>query len=419
MEARKRGLAAATAAAAALALSAGLSACGDEDGEAELTAPGAPVNAAPASQRDARLDKLAVIGRPTYIAQPPGDTSHLYVTKKSGEIRVLEDEELIDEPFLDLSEQINAEGSEQGLFSIAFAPDYAESGLFYVVYNLDDNSVQVDEYRRDGDDPLKADPDSRRAIINAPHGKGERTQHNGGQLQFGPDGLLYISFGDGGPVMKEFVSNRAQQRSVLLGKILRIDPTPSGDLPYTIPADNPFVDRPGVRGEIYAYGLRNPYRFSFDSNGGLIIGDPGALDVEEIDYMPPGEAKGANFGWPHYEGNEIFLAKDPLELDPGKKPVFPIHSYSHDKGCSVIGGYVIRDPRLPQLDGRYIYGDACSGDIRTLIASPDGAREDKTTGLRLSPTETYGVVSFGQGTDRRIYAVSLNGGVYALNPKRK
>jgi glucose/arabinose dehydrogenase len=395
-----------------------LAACGGGGGDTTATTPTAPeVNPTPAADRVARLDRIAKIGQPTYITQPAGDSEHLFVTTKPGIIYVLDKGKLVQQPFLDLRELVNSEGSEQGMFSIAFAPDYAKSRRFYAAYNLEDNSVEVDEYERSDDNPLKADPDSRRQIINAPHGMGHRLQHNGGQLQFGPDGYLYIGLGDGGPVIKPFVSNRAQQRAVLLGKILRIDPLhPKGGLPYAIPADNPFVKEPDIRHEIYAYGLRNPYRYSFDSKtGALAIGDVGAAQVEEIDYVDKGGAKGANFGWPHFEGKRPFRTDYPLL---GTKDVtMPIFTYAHDRGCSVIGGFVIRDPRIPKLDGRYVYGDACSGDIRTLIPSPSGAKDDRSEGLRLSPAKVFGLVSFGEGSDGRIYAASFNGGVYALNPQ--
>ena len=419
MQADRRGTSVALAAAATAGLL--LASCGGGDGGGETTAVQAPpVNVLPPGKRVARLDRVAAVRQPTSVAQPPGNTNLLFVTTKYGQVLVLKHGKLHDQPFLDLSDKVNSTGSEQGMFEIAFAPDYSKSKRFYVSYSLPDNSVQVDEYKR-SDNAVVADPDSRRPIINASHGHGEREQHNGGELQFGPDGYLYIAFGDGGPVTKRFVSNRAQQPSVLLGKILRIDPlNPGGSsLPYAIPPDNPFIGRPGERPEIYAYGLRNPYRFSFDTKtGALLIGDPGAADVEEIDYEPKGEAKGKNFGWPHFEGNRPFRTDLQLNLNNGQPPEKPIHTYTHSSGCSVIGGYVIHDPRIPKLDGEYIYGDACSGDLRVLEPSADGATGDHSLGLRLSPTRLFGIVSFGRGSDERIYAASFSGGVYALNPEK-
>jgi glucose/arabinose dehydrogenase len=411
LEARTRSIGAALLAAAALSPAG----CGG-GGEAKPTvAP--PVNVAPAAQRVARLDLIAKIGQPTSVATPPGQPNTLFVTTKEGIVYVIDHGKLRQEPFLDDADSVNSEGSEQGMFAIAFAPDYATSGKFYVSHNDEDNSVQIDQYERSADDPLKADSDSEVSILNVPHGKGARTQHNGGELQFGPDGDLYIGLGDGGPVDKPFVSDRAQQRTSLLGKILRIDPAHRSDNdPYTIPRGNPFLGNPDEHGEIYAYGLRNPYRFSFDSKtGALAIGDVGAANVEEIDYVDRGKGKGANFGWPHYEGDRLFRKDYPI--NPGGPLTKPIHTYAHDHGCSIIGGYVIRDPRIPKLDGRYIYGDACSGDLRVLTPSPSGATGDHSLGLRLSPTSVFGIVSFGQGSDGRIYAASFTGGVYALNPE--
>jgi glucose/arabinose dehydrogenase len=416
-----------TSAALAAAATAGLllASCGGGGGgggETATTAVAPPVNALPAGKRVARLDKVAAVRQPTSVVQPPGNRNLLFVTTKPGQVLVLKNGKLRrDEPFLDLTDEVNSEGSEQGMFSIAFAPDYAKSRRFYVSYNMPDNSVQVDEFKRSADNSVFADPDSRRAIINAPHGKGEREQHNGGELQFGPDGDLYIGFGDGGPVVKPFVSNRAQQRSVLLGKIVRIDPLhPSGSLPYMIPKDNPFIGRPGERPEIYAYGLRNPWRFSFDTRtGALVIGDAGAAKTEEIDYEPQGQARGKNFGWPRFEGDKPFRTDYELNLNDDQPPVKPIHTYSHDLGCSVIGGYVIHDPRIPKLDGNYIYGDACSGDLRVFVPTGDGAKGDHSLGLRLSPTKVFGLVSFGRGDDGKIYGASFSGGVYVLNPQPK
>jgi glucose/arabinose dehydrogenase len=416
LEALPRSIGAALCIAAALSLAA----CGGSSNAKPTTTPAAaPVNATPAAQRVARLDLIAKIGQPTSVATPPGHPNTLFVTTKPGRIYVINHGKLQQEPFLDDKANVNSKGSEQGMFSIAFAPDYATSGKFYISHNNENNSVQIDQYEVSDDNPLEADPDSRVPILNAPHGKGQRTQHNGGELQFGPDGDLYIGLGDGGPVDKPFVTDRAQQRSVLLGKILRIDPShPSDGLPYTIPRDNPFVanEVKDERGEIYAYGLRNPFRFSFDSKtGALAIGDVGAANVEEIDYVDKGKGKGDNFGWPHYEGNRLFRKDYPI--NPGGPLTKPIHTYTHDHGCSVIGGYVIRDPRIPKLDGQYIYGDACSGDLRVFTPSPSGATGDHSLGLRLSPTTIFGIVSFGQGSDGRIYAASFSGGVYALNPE--
>ncbi len=410
-----RALKAPLAALAAAVIIALLAACGDDD-DYLAKDEGPPVNELPAGERVARLDRIAKATEPTYVTQPPRVKDQIFITTKYGHVIVLEDGEKQAEPFLDLIDRVNDEGSEQGLVGLAFAPDYGQSGLFYVAYNLDDNSVQIDEFRRSDDDPLLADPASRRPILNAPHGAGERDQHNGGQLQFGPDGFLYIGLGEGGPVRKDFVSNRAQQRSVLLGKILRIDPRPSGDEPYTVPDDNPYVGREKQRPEIYAYGLRNPYRFSFDrETGAMAIADPGADDVEELNFVERDQGVGRNFGWPRFEGDQPF--RTDYELEPGGRLTEPIHTYPHDQGCSIIGGYVVRDPRIPELNGRYLYGDACSGELRSLLPFPDRAVDDRTEGMRLSPARTFGLVSFGEGADGRIFAASFTGGVYALNPE--
>ncbi len=415
----------------ALALGAALflAACGGGSDDTDKTAgagPDAgapPVNVAPGHERVARLDLIVKVGVPTSVATPPDDPGTLFITTQPGRVYVVEDGKLRDEPFLQIQNIVNSEGSEQGMFAIAFPPDYSESGKFYVSHNNHDNSVQVDEFQRSAADPLVADRDSRRKVLNVAHGKGARNQHNGGELEFGPDGHLYIGLGDGGPVGKEFVSNRGQRRSTRLGKILRIDPEhPADGKPYTVPADNPFVHLRGkrIRPEIYSYGLRNPYRFSFDSQtGALAIGDVGAADVEEIDYVEKGEGKGANFGWPLYEGDRPYRRDYKLSPGPGDGPlVKPVHTYRHKNGaCSVIGGYVMHDERIPQLDGSYIYGDACTGELRVATLTPKGAKDDRALGLELGPETLFGIVSFGEGSDGRIYAASFGGGVYALNPE--
>jgi len=307
-------------------------------------------------------------------------------------------------PFLDISPQV-VSGGEQGLLGLAFSPDYARSGRFYVDFTDRNGDTRVVEYRR-GASADRADPRSARQVLFQ---RQPEPNHNGGQLAFGPDGLLYVGLGDGGGEGDQHGGiGNGQSLGTLLGKILRIDPRPSGGHAYTVPADNPFAGRRGAKPAIYAYGLRNPWRFSFDrTTGDMVIGDVGQDHVEEVDFRTRGTARGVNFGWRAWEGTR---REDPsLHVSGDVKPVL---QYTHDHGCSVTGGYVVRDPRLPALAGRYVYGDFCAGDLLTARLSQHGASARRALGLHVSSLS-----SFGQDDRGRVYAVSLNGPVYRLDPR--
>jgi glucose/arabinose dehydrogenase len=376
---------------------------------APATATGTRPTPAPTDQGGVKLSKLGTFSQPVFITQPAGDTEDLFVVEKGGLVKVIHDGEVLDQPFLDISNEVS-DGSEQGLLSLAFAKNYMRSGLLYVDYTDTDGNTRVVQFHRSAGDPLQADPSSARLILSQDQ---PYSNHNGGQIQFGPDGHLYIAFGDGGS--EGDPDRTGQDLGTFLGKILRIDPSPktSSVRPYTIPAGNPFVSRAGARPEIYSYGLRNPWRFSFDSaDRAIAIGDVGQDRFEEIDYTTIRQASGANFGWSAFEGNAR-LNTD--QSAPGAVP--PAFVYPHDGGCSVVGGYVIRDPRLRTLDGRYIYGDFCSGELRTFLP-PDpinpGARasDDRDLGGLKVPA----LSSFGADTSGRIYAISLSGPVYRIDP---
>jgi glucose/arabinose dehydrogenase len=261
----------------------------------------------------------------------------------------------------------------------------------------------VQEFRRSPDSPNRADKSSRRQLLvmDDPY-----PNHNGGLLLFGPDDLLYIGTGDGGSAGDP--ENRAQNLESPLGKILRIDPRRQGSSPYRSPDSNPFVGR-GGRNEIYAYGLRNPWRFSFDRRtGDLFIGDVGQNSLEEIDYARRGGARGRNYGWSCFEGRRRF---DGDRSCPGATP--PILQYGRSGGeCSVTGGVVVRDPRLPALAGRYVYGDYCTGRIRSFRVRSGRARGDRGHDLRVSELS-----SFGEDARGRVYATSLSGPVYRLRSR--
>jgi glucose/arabinose dehydrogenase len=321
------------------------------------------------------------------------------VAEKRGVIQVFQNEVKQSAPFLDIETLVSKDG-ERGLLSLAFAPDYASSGLFYVAYTNLNGAIEIAEFQR-STNPLLARRNSRRRLLAIPHSGA--TNHNGGQLHFS-GGLLYISTGDGGNL--DPPGEPARNLRSLLGKILRINPVPSGASPYTIPANNPFVGT-GNRPEIFAYGLRNPWRFSFDT-GNIIIADVGQTMQEEINYLPLASARGANFGWPQYEGNRLFDNDRPGP----HPPTFPLFVYPHNNGrCAVIGGYVSRDPRIPDLDGRYIFGDLCNGQIRALVA--DVAAQEPTSNVPVG-ISAPGVRSFGVGPGRRLYFAQVSGGIGML-----
>jgi glucose/arabinose dehydrogenase len=310
------------------------------------------------------------------------------------------------QPVLDIRSQITY-GGEQGLLSVAFAPDYQTSGRFYVYFtNRGGADNRIVEYRRASAD--RANPSSARVVLTMPN---LEPNHNGGLMLFGPDRLMYVGTGDGGGGNDQHgATGNGQNVGVLLGKILRIDPAASGGRPYTIPSSNPFVNRAGARGEIYSYGLRNPWRFSFDrSTGDLTIGDVGQDQVEEIDFMRRGRAKGANFGWRPWEGRRRNFN------EPAPGAVFPVITHTHASGfCSITGGYVVRDRNVPSLFGRYVYSDFCDGRIRSARLRAGRVAQ----GRPLSLPNPGQVSSFGQDNRGRVYVVSLSGSVYRFAAPR-
>jgi glucose/arabinose dehydrogenase len=354
------------------------------------------------------LKRIGRFDAPVYVTGAPGFPKLLFVVEQGGEVRAIRGGHTLRKPFLDISRMVES-GGERGLLSIAFPPDYAQSRRFYVYYTDRQGDIRVDEFKRRN--ATQAARGSRRAVIEIPHPV--NSNHNGGQLQFFGD-LLYFGTGDGGSGGDP--PNNAQNRESLLGKLLRIDPRSSHGKPYSIPADNPFVGGPG-RDEIYSYGLRNPFRFSFDTVSAaqpqIAIGDVGQNRSEELDYTTLAAARGANFGWDALEGFAPYTEENSGTPDPGGT-VKPIFAYPHSRSgsCSIIGGYVVDDRRLPSLHGRYVYADLCEGELRSLMPRLGRARDDRKLGLRVStPT------SFGEDTLGRIYVCSLDGPVYRLVPR--
>lgn len=356
-----------------------------------------------------RLATLGKFDSPTYVTGPKGANGLLFVVEQDGVIRTVKNGQTQHHPFLDIRKQVLA-GDEQGLLSVAFSPQYGHNRLFYVYYTDHKGDIVVKEFRRSKHNPADAREDSGRTVIKIRHR--EAPNHNGGQLQFGPDGGLYLGTGDGGSEYDP--PENAQNKNVLLGKLLRIDPRRHGHKPYSIPKSNPFVGKPG-RNEIYSYGLRNPFRFSFDRKSGrLVIGDVGQDLYEEVDYETRSSARGANFGWDALEGNHR-VGTDPSPLP--HNPESPIFEYSHKHGgCAIIGGYVSRDKRIPSLSGRYLYGDLCTGEIRSLVPGLGHAKGDRGTGLDDQP----GISSFGEDSHGHLYiANSSSGRVATIEPNKK
>jgi glucose/arabinose dehydrogenase len=378
-----------------------LAACGagsSDDQAARSARP--PAHAAAA----VRLAKIGSFDQPLYVTAPPGDRHRIFVVEQTGRIRVIRDGRKLATPFLDLRNQVSC-CDERGLLSMAFAPDYATSRRFYVDYTDRNGDTRVVEFRRSGSPDRGVKASARLVLFQ----RQPESNHNGGLVVFGPDNLMYVGLGDGGGGDdRHGARGNAQNLDTLLGKILRIDPRASGGRAYSVPGGNPFVGRGGARAEIYAYGLRNPWRFTFDrATGDIAIGDVGQDQVEEVDFARRGGARGVNYGWRVFEGRR---RNYPGEQAPGA--VSPVLTYSHGGGgCSVTGGHIVRDPGLRALAGQYVYGDFCLGRLRAVRLSPGSARGDHSLGLRMSRLS-----SFGEDARGRVYATSLDGPVYRLAP---
>jgi glucose/arabinose dehydrogenase len=351
-----------------------------------------------------QLTKIGTFDRPVLVTAPPGDP-RLFVVEQGGAIRVVEpDGAVAPEPFLDIRDRVHF-SSEPGLLGLAFAPDYATSGLVYVFYNSrsGNGDLVLAEYHVSTTDPDTLNPYTWRTVLTVVK---PWENHNGGMLQFGPDGDLYVSVGDGDSGILDPPGRFAQSRDELLGDVLRIDAR-HGD-PYTVPADNPFVGLDGIRPEIWAYGLRNPWRFWIDSvTGDMFIGDAGEGTHEEVDLIPKGTS-GQNFGWPCFEGTGPFDTTATC-ADPVPPLIDILHSPTV---CAVIGGVVVRDPRLPELTGRYLYGDYCGGHI--VAAQVEGGKVTASDDLGLAVPE---LTSFGIDGAGRVYLTAVDGSVYRLDPR--
>jgi glucose/arabinose dehydrogenase len=338
------------------------------------------------------LEQVATLDQPLALAIRHVDPT-LYIAEKTGRVMAIRDGHVDTTPVLDLSRRVSL-GGEQGLLGLAFSPT---GQYLYVNYTDALGDTRIVQYAMNGD---RAVPASRREILAVDQ---PFDNHNGGDLVFGPDGYLYIGLGDGWSGGDP--RGNAQSLATLLGKMLRIDPRPRGDQPYAIPPDNPFVDDADARPEIWAYGLRNPWRYSFDrATGDLWIADVGQSAWEEIDRQPAGAPGGANYGWNLLEGTHPYTGKAPEGAIP------PVYEYAHAQGgCVVIGGVVYRGAAIPELDGAYLFADFCRGDLEALRLGADDSVEHAVLG----PT-VPDVSSFGESADGEVYVLSLAGGVYRL-----
>ena len=348
--------------------------------------------------------KLALVARfdaPVHAASPPGDP-RLFVVEQVGRIKIVKNGKVLARPFLDISAQVRHRG-EQGLLSVAFAPDFATSKHFYVDYNGTDGAIRVAEFTV-GADPDRADPATRRELLRIPK---PHENHNGGQLAFDSKGMLVIATGDGGAGNDP--DNRAQNLGDLLGKLLRIDPKPSGGRLYGIPADNPFAARSGARPEVWGYGLRNPWRFSFDAEtGDLYVGDVGQYAIEELNAVPPATQPGANYGWRVYEGRRRnFRGETP---NSAGTLVEPVHQFNHEGGKCVITGGVVYRGSVAALRGKFLFGEYCTGALWSVPAGTRANPSVTTLALKAAQVTSFGVDAAGE-----VYVISGNGEVWRIS----
>ena len=330
------------------------------------------------------------------VSTPDSSDNRLFILEQSGKIRIVADGTVRKQPFLDISSEVTA-GGEMGLLGLAFHPNYPENGYFYVNFINESRETVVARYKVSGDAD-RADKSSKKVLLTT---KQPFANHNGGDLAFGPDGYLYITLGDGGSAGDP--QNNAQDKNTLLGKLLRID-VDEGD-PYAVPDTNPFKN--GAKPEIWAYGLRNPWRISFDhQTGELYIADVGQGDLEELNVQPVNSKGGENYGWRCMEGNSKFNTDSCPKASTFTSPAL---EYDHNEGrCSITGGYVYRGSKYPAMDGLYYYGDYCSGHIFSTSANTDWRQH-------VALETEYRISSFGQGSDGELYFADHDGGtIYAL-----
>lgn len=384
---------------ALLPLALALAACGTPPAEANT-----PPATTPAPAPEVRLEPVVSGLTPLTSVVNAGDGSgRLFITEKNGQVRVLEDGGVLSTPFLDLTGVVSG-GGEQGLLGLAFHPQYADNGRFFVNYTRADGDTVVAEFSV-SDDPNVADAGSEKVLLTVAQ---PYDNHNGGNLAFGPDGLLYIGLGDGGAGGDP--KGRGQDLGTLLGKMLRID-VDNGD-PYAVPPSNPFVGAEGAEPEIWAYGLRNPWKYSFDrETGDLWIADVGQGSYEEVNVQPAGSAGGENYGWDVLEGSSCYSDDGSVSECARDGFTLPVTEYGRDEGQSVTGGYVYRGERIPALRGQYVFGDFSSGTLWRTAPAGDGSYTRDTL-LEAG----FLVAAFGEDEAGELYVADFNGALYRFAP---
>ncbi|MBI5665724.1 MAG: PQQ-dependent sugar dehydrogenase [Nitrospirae bacterium] len=378
--------------------------CGSSSGNGSSSS---PLNSVRPFPEIAIAVSASGFSQPIHITHAGDGSGRTFIVEKAGRIKIIKNGAVLQTPFLDISQTVVSAGSEQGLFSIAFPPGYAAKGYFYVAYTapsaVPNGATVVARYRITAD-PDIADPASGQIIISVDQ---PFANHNGGQVAFGPDGFLYVSLGDGGSGGDPF--NNGQNLSVLLGKLLRLDveanPAAAG---YSTPASNPFVNTSGARGEIWAYGLRNPWRFSFDRlTGDLFIGDVGQATIEEIDFQTSASKGGENYGWNIMEGSACFQSASCNRTGL----VLPVAEYDHAAGdCSVTGGMVYRGAEFNAMKGIYFFGDFCTGKIRAIKKNGTTFESSMLLDTNIS------ITTFGEDEAGELYVADfIAGDVYRIS----
>jgi glucose/arabinose dehydrogenase len=373
----------------------------DDDAEPVTTLDGLP---------DAAAFTLEVVAdglrNPLYVTHAGDGSGRIFILEQTGAVWIMRDGERLETPFIDLSNVVSQDVltrySERGLLGLAFHPDYADNGLFYVNYNDQQGTTHIERYSV-SDDPDIADPDSGEVLFSIAQ---PYPNHNGGMMAFGPDGYLYISVGDGGGANDPV--GAGQDPTDLLGTILRIDVDADDERGYGIPEDNPmFTVNPQLAPEIWSWGLRNVWRFSFDrATGDMYLADVGQSGWEEINFQPADSPGGENYGWPAYEGSQRHIGPE-----PATEVVMPVAEYNHSVGCSVTGGYVYRGEAIPELEGAYLYSDYCSGRVWAAYRDEAGEWHDGelvNLGIQVS--------SFGEDEDGELYLVDYRGRVLKFVP---